>query len=588
MPRRRARRRRSLFARLLTASLLVAVCSVAATTWLAVHTTTRAIHTQQGQSLADDTRIYDALIGYAATHTDWSGVQGLVGDLAARTGKAIMVTTQGRARIAGNEKSLQLPYRPTALVDPLRRDPVLSDKDAGPIDPRAVGPYLLPVDEQRQLGAKARRLTQCLRAQGISTEVSTLPSGRPVIRTTHRAAGATEPRGCDPLGLRTPTPSERLPLAQVTELASACLHQQGRATVEVFADFSWYTYGSGPQDSERASQECVNQARRQQLSAYVSPPALLFVVDRDTPRTAGIALSRGNLIRIAGAAALVLAVSGAVTALVGNRLVRPLRGLIAAAESPAGQAVRVPVTANDEIGHLAAAFNGLTERREQLEAQRRSMVSDVAHELRTPLTNIRSWLEAAQDGLTPPNQELLALLLDEALMLQHVIDDLRDLAAADAGELVLHREPLEVRQVLDQSAAAHRGAADLAGLELWIETAGDLRVHADPVRLRQVIGNLVSNAIKHTPAGGAVTLRARAEGDDLVLEVADTGTGIDPADLPHVFDRFWRADKSRNRHTGGSGLGLAITRKLTEAHGGSVRVTGTPGRGSVFTVRLPQ
>ncbi|MFJ8935734.1 sensor histidine kinase [Streptomyces sp. NPDC102365] len=166
------------------------------------------------------------------------------------------------------------------------------------------------------------------------------------------------------------------------------------------------------------------------------------------------------------------------------------------------------------------------------------------------------------------------------------IDDLRDLAAAEAGNLVLHREPLNIRQVLEQVEPAHRGAAGPAGVRLRIEAADELEADADPVRLRQVISNLVSNAIRHTPNGGQVVLRSRVEGAELVVEVADSGTGIDPADLPHVFDRFWRADKSRTRQTGGSGLGLAITRKLTEAHDGTVSVTSTPGLGSVFTVRL--
>jgi two-component system sensor histidine kinase BaeS len=561
---------------------------VAATTWLAVNTTTRVIRTEQGQSLADDTRVYDALIGYAATHTDWSGVQELVSDLASRTGKTITVTTQGRSRVAGAGKAVELPYRPTALVDPLRLDPVLSDEDTGPIDPRAVGPYLLSAQDRERLHRTARKLTQCLGTQGMVTDVSTLPSGRPALRTVRRGAGAAVDKACDPLGLRLPLRSEQLPLAQVSDLASDCLKQQGRAAVRVFADFSWHSYGRGPENSERAVQECVDDGRRQQLRSYVSPPALLFVDDGGTPDAAGLELSWANFARIFGAAALVLAVAGTVTTLVGIRLVRPLRTLIAAAEGPADQAVRVPVMANDEIGHLAAAFNDLADRREHLERQRKAMVSDVAHELRTPLTNIRSWLEAAQDGLTPPNQELLALLLEEALLLQHILDDLRDLAAADAGELVLHPEPLRVRQVLGQLAAAHRGAADRGGVELAVEATEELRVHADPVRLRQVIGNLVSNAIRHTPAGGSVALRARAEDGVLILEVADTGTGIDAEHLPHVFDRFWRADKSRTRDTGGSGLGLAITRKLSEAHGGSVSVVSTPGLGSVFTVRLPR
>ncbi|MFD5425456.1 sensor histidine kinase [Streptomyces sp. NPDC127084] len=583
--------RTSLFTRLLAASLLVAVCSVAATTWLAVTTATRVINTEQGRSSQADARIYDALIDFAATHTDWGGVQHLVRALAAQTGRAITLTTSARTRIATSESTVRLPDRPSASIDPLRLDPVLSDESTtGPIDPRAVGPFLLLAEDREKVRDITREITDCLADQGVAAESVPLPSGRLTIRFTGPEDDTRWKvvQQCDLGRLKEPLPSEQLPLTQIGDLASQCLKQQARPPVEVFADFSWHFTGGPPENSDRAAQECVNEGRRQQLRPYVSPPVLLFVSDRTNPGDTAIELSAANTLRIAGAAGIVLAVTCAVTILLGTRLVRPLRALIAAAQRPAEEAVRVPVLTQDEIGHVAVAFNDLTERRETLERQRRAMVGDVAHELRSPLTNIRSWLEAAQDGLTPTDRQLLALLRDEALLLQHIIDDLRDIAAAEAGSLVLHREQLAVRHVLEQVAAAHLGAAGPAGIELSIEADEELDVHADPVRLRQVIGNLVSNAIRHTPKGGRVILRARGDGDHVVMDVTDNGSGIDAADLPHVFDRFWRADKSRNRQTGGSGLGLAITRKLTEAHGGTVSVASTPDRGSVFTVRLPQ
>ncbi|NEA56439.1 HAMP domain-containing histidine kinase [Streptomyces sp. SID13666] len=581
----------SLFARLLFASLLVAICSVAATTWLAVTTTTRAINTEQGRSSKADARIYDALIGYSATHTDWGGVQGLVRELAAGTGRAITLTTSARTRIASSESTVRLPDKPSASIDPLRLDPVLSQESDGPIDPRAVGPFLLEQKEQDQERLRVRKITDCLTSRQIAAKAVLLPSRRFTIQLTGPEADsrAKLAKDCGIDLLKLPFGSEELPLTQVGELASECLRQQARPPVEVFPDFSWRFRGnSDKENSDRAAQECVNDGRRQQLRPYVSPPVLLFVSDRGNPGGTSIELSAANTLRISGAAGIVLTVACAVTVLLGLRLVRPLRALIAAAQRPADEAVRVPVLTQDEIGRVAVAFNDLADRRETLERQRRAMVSDVAHELRTPLTNIRSWLEAAQDGLTPADHHLLALLLDEAMLLHHIIDDLRDLAAAEAGSLVLHREGLQVRQVLEQVAAAHHGAAGPAGVALFIDAAEQLEVYADPVRLRQVISNLVSNAIRHTPKGGRVVLRSRVEGDELLMEIADSGSGIDPADLPHVFDRFWRADKSRTRQTGGSGLGLAITRKLTEAHDGTVSVTSAPGLGSVFTVRVPR
>lgn len=249
--------------------------------------------------------------------------------------------------------------------------------------------------------------------------------------------------------------------------------------------------------------------------------------------------------------------------------------------------MRVPVKTRDETGILAEAFNDLTERRERMEAQRKAMVSDIAHELRSPLTNIRGWLEVTRDGFVEPDPALLGSLHEEAMVLQRVIDDLQDLAAADAGTLRLHREPVRVEDLVDQVVAAYRVTADTAGVALTGKTDNSLWLEADPVRMRQVLGNLVSNALRHTPTDGSVTLSAWRDGDDSVLTIADTGTGIAPEDLPHVFERFWRADQSRSRRTGGSGLGLSIVRDLVAAHNGTVEAASEPGAGSTFTLRLP-
>ncbi|MFJ2771159.1 ATP-binding protein [Streptomyces sp. NPDC087300] len=344
-----------------------------------------------------------------------------------------------------------------------------------------------------------------------------------------------------------------------------------------------------------AAVTCVDTARREQLGPFVSTPALLFITSSDgAPVARGFSLSVANTARLAGLAAAVLAVTVAVTALAATRLTRPLRALTTATrrmKSGTTEGPPVPASATrsaGEISQLAAAFNDMAAHRKALEEQRRAMVSDVAHELRTPLSNIRGWLEAAEDGVVETDPELVTSLLEEALLLQHIVDDLQDLAAADAGTLRLHREPVRAAEIAEQVAAAHQARADAAGVRLRATTLGDPWLDADPLRLRQAVGNLVSNAIRHTPDGGSVRITCRTTPDAVLVEVADTGTGIEPDDLPHVFDRFWRADKSRTRATGGSGLGLSIVRNLTEAHGGTVTAESTPGKGSLFTVRLPQ
>ncbi|MFD9281739.1 sensor histidine kinase [Streptomyces mirabilis] len=589
---RQVRPHRSLLVRTLAASLLIAVGSVAATAWLAARTTAHAIRQEQGQVLTDDTTVYDTLVGYAATHPGWDGVDRTVRDLAQRTGRRITLTTQDRARtLARSGSAAALPARESAVVDPLHVDAGL-DRHATDdrIDSRAVGPYRLTAPERRQLGGEVTKILGCLRDSGLAARIDHQASGRPyvVIGGGGNLFASKGSQLCEVPRLDKPTPTERKAFAQLGALAADCLGRHGLREVAIGSDFAAVS-------TSATAQPCVDSARREQLAAYVAAPALLFITDPpDGPTRTVFALSPANTARIAGAAGLVLLLTVPVTVLVGTQLVRPPRALAAAALHPTtdGQ-LRVPVTTHDEIGYLAAAFNDLTVRRALMEEQRKAMVSDVAHELRTPLSNIRSWLEAGQDGIAVPDQAFMNSLLAEALQLQHTIDDLQDLAAADADALRLQPEPLYVRDLLDHVAGAHRARADAAGIRLDVHTEGDPALTADPIRLRQAVTNLVSNSLRHTPADGSVTLRAAPAGQEgkeaetVVIEVADTGTGIAPEDLPLVFERFWRAERSRSRQTGGSGLGLAIVRQLMEAHGGTATARSSPGIGPVFTLQLP-
>ncbi|WP_405966581.1 HAMP domain-containing histidine kinase [Streptomyces sp. NBC_00015] len=600
--------RKRLLVRLLIASVLIAVCSVAATAWLAVTTTTRALREEQGQALADDMDILARLSGYAATHPDWTGVGATVRELSARTGRRIALTTADRRPLADSApRGTSLPPSAAATVDPLRTD-TYSEPGAqlSGTDPRVVGPYRLTPIERTKLDAVARARQRCLSRYGVDTTVTHTPSGRPVIT----ASDSTALSGyafdeCGDGQLDTPAPTEEKALTALQGRAGGCLTRagldpdiplvfgtgvpgtSGRALTLAPVLAKVLGGADAGKTALRAAQTCFETARRAQLDPYVAPVAELFLGVGDDLAAPRWVMSPANKAKVVGAAGLVLAVTVAVTAVVATRLVRPLRALTEAAQQPPDRHARVPVTTQDETGILAEAFNDLAERRERLEVQRKALVSDVAHELRSPLTNIRGWLEVTRDGLVEPDTELLGALHEEALILQRVIDDLRDLAAADAGTLRLHREPVPADDLLAQVAAAHRVAADTAGVRLCTETEGAPWLDADPVRLRQALGNLVTNAVRHTPPDGTVALTARGDGDRVVLEVADTGTGIAADDLPHVFERFWRAEKSRSRRTGGSGLGLPIVRHLTVAHGGTAQATSTPGAGSVFTLRLP-
>lgn len=320
-----------------------------------------------------------------------------------------------------------------------------------------------------------------------------------------------------------------------------------------------------------------------------APPARLFITGRPPVASTFVDLSAPSRARIAGLAALVLALAAGASVAVGLRITRPLRELAAAARrmTDGDDDARAVVRTRDEIGDVAVAFNSLAERRGEQERLRRAMVGDVAHELRTPLSSVRGWLEAAQDGLTPTDGRLVDSLHEEAVHLQSLVGDLQDLALADAGELRLHPEPVELGPALEQVVRGQGAAASAKGVGLTARTDPGVVVRADPVRLRQAVTNLVANAVRHTPGGGSVEVTGARDGGDVVVAVRDTGEGIAAADLAHVFERFWRADASRTRGTGGSGLGLAIVRQVATLHGGSVGVESEVGRGTTFTLRLP-
>ncbi|MDR7279239.1 sensor histidine kinase [Catenuloplanes atrovinosus] len=589
MTRRAVPLHRSLLVRLLATSVLIAGCAVAATAWLTVQLTKRAVTQEQSRTLASDTDVYDAIIAYAATHDSWAGAAEVISRQAELTGTRIALTTPDRTLIAASSPDAPAAVAasdvPTATVDPLRLDRGIARAAGTLIDGRAVGPYRLTDAERDRLRRSADIQVVCLRRANVTAEVVELPSGRPAVREVGGEPPPITP--CDPAGLLEPVETEREPLAELTVLTATCLDEWTDADLRYTITPEFIPrYGDAPPgpDDDRRVRECIEDARRTQLRPHVAPPALLFVTGPSAPPPAGVPLSTANTLRIAGTALVILLLTLAATALVGLRLVRPLRALTDAARQPADRQRPVPITTRDEIGYLAAAFNDLSERRHALEAQRKAMVNDIAHELRTPLTNIRTWLETARDGAVEVDQEVLDLLVEESVLLHHVVDDLRDIAALEAGSLRVHPEPTYVRDLLEQLLDAHRGTGTAT---LTLDAAADPEVYVDPVRLRQIVGNLVSNAMRHTPAGGTVTVRLETRPGRLVIAVADTGPGISPTDLPRVFDRFWRADGSRSRTTGGTGLGLPIARQLARAHGGDITATSTPGHGATFTVILP-
>jgi two-component system OmpR family sensor kinase/two-component system sensor histidine kinase BaeS len=301
----------------------------------------------------------------------------------------------------------------------------------------------------------------------------------------------------------------------------------------------------------------------------------------------GLGTHRGLALGV-GTAGLVLLFFGlAVVARGVRRATAPLADVMEAADRVADgdYQVRVHERGPHRMRRLARSFNAMTERLRASEEQRRNLIADVAHELRTPLTVIQGQAEGLLDGIYPPDRAHLAPVLEETRVMSRLLDDLQTLSTAEAGALRLHRSTVEPAHLLDEASASFRPQADGAGVTLGSRVDPDLpTLDVDPVRIGEVLANLLSNALRHTPAGGRVTVSAEAAhgGRAVAFAVVDTGSGIAADALPHVFDRFVKAADS-----GGAGLGLAIARSLIEAHGGTIHAESRRGEGTTMRFVLP-
>jgi two-component system sensor histidine kinase BaeS len=288
-------------------------------------------------------------------------------------------------------------------------------------------------------------------------------------------------------------------------------------------------------------------------------------------------------------AALVALAAGLLAAvLLAAPLARPLQALTDAARriERGDLTARVQPSGAPEIAALARAFNRLAETLAHEEQIRRAAAADVAHELRTPLAGIVSRVEAAQDGVLEDEQRNLAAIHDEALRLAQLVDDLGKLAEAEQPGLTLAKHPIDLSALVSQRLTVWHDQLNAKHIETT-QRIGPAHVEGDPNRLAQIIDNLLSNALRYTDVGGSVTVEVMQRNGEAVIQVADSGVGIRGEELPHIFERFWRGEPSRARHTGGAGIGLAIVHELVRAHSGRIDVESKPGEGSRFRVTLP-
>ena len=525
--------------------MLIAVTATAATAWL----TLRQASKQVRQSLAADQqetlRITGELRGYGSSHGTWQGVETVVVRLAHDTGQRIRAETDtgqvvadsdllaGRSSRAVIGAPVSVNARPMVRLAASEPSSLLFRKT------------VMAIIRYRTNIPYAVCLTQAgvpFSARPAADGVLEIDAGRDAASTCSRST----PREAD---LRVDNAAVRACTRKAANQMSSCM-------VQVFA----------------------------QRTATVGPPPLLVYLGAVGEPSAPLPI--GRTVALASAVAALAAVAAL---LLGRGVLRPVRALIKAAHrlGEGDLSQRVPVTGHDDIAQLGRSFNRMADSLQAGEDRQRRMTADIAHELRTPLSSLRGLLEALQDGFLQPTPEVLASLHEEVLLQQRIVDDLQDLAAAESGTLTYHWSEVNGSELVQAGQVAYRELADAGEVALAVDVVEPVWFRGDPDRLRQVVGNLVTNAVRATAAGGRVCLRLSRDGQSAVIEVRDTGCGIAAADLPHIFDRFWRADAARGRDTGGSGLGLAIARQIVADHGGRIDTTSAVGVGTTFTVRLP-
>ncbi|MEH0841827.1 HAMP domain-containing sensor histidine kinase [Micromonospora sp. CPCC 205711] len=531
-------------------TMLIAVTATTATAWLTLRQASREF-TKSVAAGQDDVTLITSKLGEYGRRGTWNGVGSQVSALSAQTGERIRLVTESGAVLADSDLLAGRDARPTAgppsLVDPR---PILRVPTGDAVD--TVAGNVLTAIARYQL---VLHDVACLTRLGLAVKAEPPLFGVPVF-----VSGEPEQPGstrCKAAAKQLRPPVTR---SQLTVLVRPC---------------------TAPEVDQAA--ECLQQVFIEQISAFAPPPVQLYVGARDE---APPQLARGS---VSVTAAVVAAAAIISALLLSRRVLRPIAALTAASRRLGAGALteRVHVRGNDELAELGRTFNRMADSLQRSEERQRRMVADVAHELRTPLANLRGYLEALKDGVLPATPELLASLHEEALLQQRIVDDLQDLAMAEAGAMTLHLARIDLTELVETCRTTHGALAEAAGIALDVAASGPVDVDGDPDRLRQVLGNLIRNAIAATRPGGRITLTVGRQGTDATVSVADTGIGIGPEDLPHIFDRFWRADSARGRMSGGSGLGLAIARQIVTNHGGTITADSRPGAGTTFVIALP-
>ncbi|MCZ7425748.1 ATP-binding protein [Micromonospora sp. WMMA1949] len=535
--------------RVLLMTMLIAVTATSATAWLTLRQASREFSASVTAGQDDIALITSTLAGHGGLGT-WDGVQDRVRELAGRTGERIRVVTETGAVLADSDllagRAARDTTGPPTLVDPR---PVVRLPEGDSVPRLAEDMMTAIVQYQRAL-----RDASCLAAAGGQIRAERPLFGVPVLVAADPEQPASVSCRKQATKLRPAMTS-----GQMEGLLRPCVSGAGR------------------------SAECLQRVFIAQTTAFAPQPVQVYIGARDEepPKLAGDSITLTAV--VVAAAAVVVAL------LLSRRVLRPIAALTRASRRLASGDLgdRVRVRGSDELAELGRTFNQMADSLQQSEERQRRMVADVAHELRTPLANLRGYLEALKDGVLPATPEVLASLHEEALLQQRIVDDLQDLATAEAGAMTLHVVRLDLAELAETCRVSHAALTEGAGVTLRVDAPRPAYVQGDPDRLRQVLGNLIRNATAASRPGGTITLAVRSTDDAASISVADTGTGIRPEDLSHLFDRFWRADHARGRESGGSGLGLAIARQIVTNHSGTITAASRPEVGTTMTITLP-
>jgi two-component system, OmpR family, sensor histidine kinase BaeS len=543
---------------------LLACAAIAVTAWVSARSTVTQLSSSEDSRQNDIDLIASQLTNYGLLHGSWVGVAQLTLTLEQETSQRIKLTTQDGQVIVDTDNLHGRTARETSGRSPVAIVPrptlELNKFDSS----HAVDITMQNIEEYRSNA----RMAACLTQAGLP--VSTTPGANGIANIVYDAAVASR-SNCVRDGS---TPEQ---VKDDVAAATVCLTKQKKG-------MDPRPPASGSSSVTNSINECLSTVFQQRTAPDDAVTLLLYVGFRGAP-TLHV---KPTPILYTAIPIVLLAILFA--GLLSRHVLRPVDAVIHASRRlEAGhRKARVPERGHDEMAMLARSFNRMVDSVQASDAQQRQMVADIAHELRTPLANIRGYLEALKDGVLAPTTDIFESLHEEALLQQRIIDDLQDLALADRDRLIDHRIRTDLGDLVRTARAAHAARADAASITLSAEADDDLYVDADPDRLRQALGNLLTNALRATGPGGRIAIAAaRADRDHVTVTIADSGHGITPEHVPHIFDRFWRADPSRARGTGGSGLGLAITNAIVRGHGGTVMVDSAVGVGTTFTVTLP-